>query len=68
MRNKKTAIQVIESELNRLPDKNAFGDSNAESKSELTAWLDDLRRDVPITDDVKTWLNGKWSPLCDLVA
>ena len=69
MRKNQTAIRAltaIEAELQRLPKNNAFGESNEESRAELLAWLEDLKRKQPITADVKDWLAGKWSPICDI--
>lgn len=64
-----TIIDNVEAELARLPDINGFGDSNAETKGELQGWVRDLRSAQaggPVKDDnVKIWLEGRWSELED---
>jgi ABC-type cobalamin/Fe3+-siderophores transport system ATPase subunit len=60
-------MEAIRVELARLPKVNAFGESNDEDRQEVEALLADLQRDEPKLDEVKAWLSGKWSTLCDFL-
>ncbi len=54
---------IIREELERLPDRDAFGGSNIEGKEEMKAQIEDLNRilsgGTPTRDDVKSWYEDK---------
>lgn len=52
----------IRKDLDRLPDKNAFGGSNLEEKDTMGSQIADLNRilagDAPTREDVGCWYTG----------
>lgn len=60
--------KAIRTEIDRVPIEDVFGDSNEESVSEMEQWLKELElKSPPKNLDIKLWLEGKWSPLCDVL-
>ena len=64
------ALKVaIENELKNMPDRNIFGESNAESKAEMRDWIATMGRalagqDIGEEDDEATyWLTDKRATL-----
>jgi hypothetical protein len=57
-------VKVLKAEVKRLPQINAFGDSNEEPIAEIKEWIADLelaKQGLPPTDpynEVKIWLQG----------
>ena len=68
----KKMIATLQTEVDGLPERNFFGDSNAESKNESLQWISELNlaltnKAVPNDkwNDVALWLKGDYSALND---
>jgi hypothetical protein len=68
----KKMIETLQKEVDSLPERNFFGDPNAESKNESLQWISELN--IALTfkvlpdnkwSDVGLWLIGKFSALND---
>jgi len=67
-------INAVTSELDGLPDFDAFGGSNAGSRAEMRQWIEELRDALCVglivdqNSEVYHWLTeDKWSPLEDFL-
>ena len=64
-----TAINNIRAELQKLPEVNAFGESNEDDAAALQAWLVGLQKaqaGQPSGEEVvDIWLEGRWSEIQD---
>ncbi len=70
--NVRSLKKALISELSRLPEKNAFGDSNELERLRLQSWILDLSyienfgRTNDDDGEVSFWFNDEcWTPLCD---
>ena len=62
------AKSALKAEIDRLPEYDAFGDSNEEAIAEMREWLHDLETGEPFTTEtVRLWVNGEWSELSDIL-
>ncbi len=62
------AKAALKAEIARLPEFNAFGDSNQADLDEMREWLTDLENGEPFkTETVQLWIKGEWSELCDIL-
>lgn len=62
------AKAALKAEIDRLPEYNAFGDSNEEAITEMRDWLKDLETGEPFTTEiVRRWIKGEWSELNDIL-
>lgn len=68
----KKMIDTLQKEVDSLPERNFFGDSNAESKNESLQWISELNQALTFKtipdnkySDVGLWLVGKFSALND---
>lgn len=66
-------IDIIRTELENLPERNAFGDSNDDAKKECKVQIQELESALvgQLPDDnseVYAWLVDKWSMLNDYLS